>query len=98
MRTYFLIVTQHAWLNESGHGVEYRCVSSEFARRETALRWASAQFDHDDLNIATVTDGRIVAFGSGMDDFGPDVDGTPHFGHDLGEIAEQIGLTETSAR
>jgi hypothetical protein len=92
MSTHFLIVTQRLWLNETGDGVTYTCDGRRYVDRAAAL--IDGQFDlgHDDFNIATITHGRIVAFGWGMDDFPPDTDGAPHGGHDLDEIARQIGL------
>lgn len=92
MSTFYLAVTQHIVGDETHHDVAYATDGREFLSRETAIRWTTGDLGHDDFNIATVTDGRIVAFGSGMDDFGPDEDGAPHYGHDLGEIARQIGL------
>jgi hypothetical protein len=93
--TFYLVVTQRLWLNETGDGVTYATDGREFINRETAIRWATGDHGHDDFNIATVTDGRLVAFGWGMDDFPLDEDGCPH-GHDLREIAEQIGLEVTA--
>lgn len=98
MTTHFLIVTQHLWLNETGDGVTYASDGREYVDRAAAL--IDGQFDlgHDDFNIATVTDGRLTAFGWGMGDFDPDEDGTPHGGHDLDEIARQIGLAAAEVK
>lgn len=98
MGTHYLIITQHLWLNETGDGVNYATDGREFVNRETALRLATHELGHDDFNIATVVDGRLVAFGWGMNDFGPDEDGAPHGGHDLDEIARQIGLPAVEAK
>lgn len=89
--THLLIVCQKLWLNESGSGVDYIADGREFADRSEAIRWACDEHGHDDFNIATVREGRLVAFGYGMEDFPADGD-EPHGGHDLAEIARQIGV------
>lgn len=92
LATRYLIVCQKLWLNDTGSGVDYIADDRDFTDRRAAIRWATDEHGHDDFNIATVRDGRLVAFGSGMDDFGPDEDGQPHYGHDLAEIGRQIGV------
>lgn len=89
--TTYQAVTQHLWLNESGHGVDYTPEGEDWAVRQYVIDVAFRDLGHDDFNIATLHDGQLVAFGSGMDDFGPDEDGSPHGGHDLAEIAGQCG-------
>ncbi len=88
----FLIVCQQAWLNESGHGVDYVPSGPLGTDRASLVAAAIDGLGHDDFCVATVVDGRVVAFGHGMDDFGPDEDGAPHNGHDLDEITRACGL------
>lgn len=89
----YLVIVQKLWLNESGQGVAYTAYGEPAADRERAFDAAVDHLGHDDLNIATIQGGRVVAFGDRSDDFGPDEDGAPHYGHNLGEIALQIGLS-----
>lgn len=92
MTTMYVVVQQYVQCTESGFEICYSADGIADEDRAVAVRTAVEVFGHDDFNIATVTDGRLVAFGWGMDDFGPDTDGAPHGGHDLAVIAEQIGL------
>lgn len=88
----FLVVCQKAWLNESGHGVDYMPSGPLGTDRAALVAAAFDDLGHDDFNVATVVDGRVVAFGGADRDFGPDEDGAPHYGHDLGEITRACGL------
>jgi hypothetical protein len=73
-------------------GVEYTWTGAIGTDRAALINATVDDLGHDDFNIATVDDGRLVAFGHGMDDFGPDDDGVPHGGHDLVEISRACGL------
>lgn len=88
----YLVVVQQLWLNESGHGVDYVPSGPLWQDRAALVAAALDDLGHDDFSVATVVDGRVVAFGWGMDDFGPDEDGAPHHGHDLDEIGRACGL------
>lgn len=88
----YIVITQHVWLNELGHGVDYLWDGLRFTGRQHALDHGYRVFGHDDFNIGTLVDGRLVAFGFGMRDFGPDRAGDPHGGYDLAEIARHIGV------
>lgn len=88
---YYLAVVQQLWLNDSGHGATFHTDGRRYLDRSEALRVTENELGHDDFNIATVDDGRIVAFGFGMNDFGDGEDG-PHGGYDLAEIGRQIGV------
>ncbi|GAA2623709.1 hypothetical protein GCM10010399_63710 [Dactylosporangium fulvum] len=92
MTTMFVVVKQQIVGTPADYEVVYDCNGIEHQDRAEAIRLGVEALDHDDFSIATVVGGRLVAFGFGMDDFGPDEDGAPHGGHDLDEIARQIGL------
>lgn len=97
MTTEYLIVVQQLWLNETGHGTDYHRFGRPHADRSKAIQAALDDLDHDDFSVATVVDGRIVAFGWMFDDFGVE-DGEPHGGHDLAEIARQVGMNSGASR
>ena len=93
----YLVVRQQLW----GHyhtdgtwhdGVDYVPHGDPSTDRAALFAAAVDELGHDDFNVATVVDGRVVAFGYDVEDFGPDEDGAPHNGHDLDEIAQACGL------
>lgn len=88
----FLIVCQQLWLNESGHGVDYMPSGPLGPFRSAVIAAAIDDLGHDDFNVATVVNGRVVAFGFDMVDFGPEEDGELHGGYDLDEITRACGL------
>jgi hypothetical protein len=71
MKTYMWVATQivgnlENWTHDySRHG-------EQFPSRRQALVDGYGGLDHDDFNIATIENGRVVAFGFGMDDFAPE--------------------------
>lgn len=82
---YLVVVTQIVG-NPSDWSHSYTSDLKLFDDRQAAIDHGWKLLDHDDFNIATVRDGRIVAFGFEMKDFAPeDTD-------DLGEIERQLGL------
>lgn len=90
--TEYIVVLQRAWMNDSGHGVNYSSDLARFPNRAAAIRHGFGSGESDDFNIATVKGGAIVAFGWMDKDFGDDEDGEPHGGYDLVEIARAIYL------
>lgn len=97
MTAQYVVVVQQLWgrYDRDGmwhDGVEYTWTGGLATDRADLIARAEADLGHDDFNIATIVDGRIVAFGWGMDDFGADEDGAPFGGHDLVAITRACGL------
>lgn len=97
MTTEYVAVQQQIWGYEKPdgtftHGTDFTAIGPPAADRRTCHAEAVAELGHDDFNIATLHDGRLVAFGYEDTDFGPDEDGAPHGGYDLAEIAQAIGV------
>lgn len=89
----YIVILQRAWMNEHGSGVNFSWDRVQTASRHLALTHGYRETGTDDFNIGTLQDGRLVAFGWGEKDFGPDRgDEEPHGGYDLAEIAEHIGV------
>ncbi len=91
----YIVVHQRVWMNGSGHGVNYSSSLWRYPSRKAALTAGWKEADSDDFNVGTVVDGKLVAFGWGDNDFGPDEAGDPHGGYDLAEIAQHIGLVSS---
>jgi hypothetical protein len=88
MTTTYMIVVQDV-VNETGAWTTHYLGGPAFDKRADAIAQGIEELGHDDFNIATLDNGRLVAYGWGDDDFGPDA------GYDLGEIARQLGLGVT---
>jgi hypothetical protein len=89
MKTFMVVRTQI--FGTPGDWVEsYSSDCCEWQRRARAIADGIEELGHDDFNIATIENGKVVAFGHGMTDFGPDEDGSPHYGHDLARIAKAV--------
>ena len=87
----FVVITQHVVGSSGQWSTVYRSDGKTFPSREKAIRHGWRVLDHDDFNIGTLSEGRLVAFGWGDKDFGPDEAGDPHGGYDLSDIQEQTG-------
>lgn len=92
MTTTYLAAVQQIWGHYDSEGdwqdgVNYLPHGDPFADRAALVAVTTEELGHDDLNVATLVDARLVAFGWGGNDFGPDEDGAPHNGHDLNEVA-----------
>ncbi|GGM52705.1 hypothetical protein ACFFX1_55400 [Dactylosporangium sucinum] len=98
MSVAYLVVTQRLWRNETGDGVSYGWDGAVHPSRPIAVLHGLETLETDDFNIATVVGARIVAFGYDLVDFGPDTDDAPHGGHDLDDIASQIGWPPPEVR
>lgn len=93
-RREYVVIQQKLWMNEHGHGCDYIWDSTRHRTRTAALKAGWRELGHDDFNIGTLEDGRLVAFGWGDWDFGPEHgDDEPHGGYDLAEVAHHGGLT-----
>ncbi len=95
--TTYLAVIQQIWGCEDRYGnfhsgVNYVPYGEPREDRAGLLADTEAALDHDDFNVLTLVDGKPAAFGYGMTDFGPEDDGEPHGGYDLGEIGRACGL------
>jgi hypothetical protein len=89
--TEYIVIRQQVWMNQAGHGVNYYWDWIRHPSRQAALAHGWREEGTDDFNIGTLADGRLVAFGWGEQDFGPDRgDDEPHGGYDLAEIAQHI--------
>ncbi len=89
--TEYIVIVQQAWMNDSGWGVNFNSDMVRFERRADAIKHGFAAEEHDDFNIGTLRNGRLVAFAWMDKDFGV-VDGEPHGGYDLAAIARELGL------
>lgn len=85
---YMVVVTQIVgspadWSRDHNSDLEL------FTDRQAAIDHGWALHDHDDFNIATIVDGRIVAYGFEHEDFP-----NPEEDFDAAEIERQLGLPD----
>lgn len=84
----FIVITSQIVGTVDNWAYSYSSDLTRHAEREDAIECGERDLGHDDFCIGTLDGaGRLVAYGWGMDDFDrEDRD-------DLGEIAQQLGLT-----
>lgn len=68
MKTYMWVATQIVG-NPENWSHSYTNHGQQLTTRAAANRAGWKALDHDDFNIATIEDGKVIAFGWGMDDF-----------------------------
>lgn len=91
-RPRFMVVKTQIVGNLESWSYDYTSDLELFADRQDAIDHGWHLYDHDDFNIATVQDGRLVAFGWDHEDFAPeDRD-------DLPEIERQLCLPDALKR
>lgn len=85
MSATFITAKGSIYTNGADFETAYATTGERFADRQAAIDHGLDVYGHDDFNIATLSEGRLVAFGWGLEDFAPD-------GEDLPDIARQLGL------
>lgn len=83
----YIVIQQHLWCNESGHGIEYASDCLEFDKRDKAIRHGLKMQGSDDFNIGVIDGGRLVSF----DWMDKPVGDSGESQEVLAEIAEAIG-------
>lgn len=93
MAEHFLVIQQQIIGSPASWGYSRWTDYELFDDRQAAIDHGWKLFDHDDFNIGTVRDGRLVAFGWGMDkDFPPEDSDDPAV------IDAALNLSEILAR
>jgi len=73
MTAQYVVVTAHAWMNETGHGTEYSIPTQVgWSDIKAAISEGFELCGHDDFNIAKVSNGRVVALHWMEEDIGED--------------------------
>jgi hypothetical protein len=73
MSVRFVVVTAHAWMNETGHGISYSVPTGVcWSDPKAAISEGFEICKSDDFNIAKVSRGRVVALHWMDDDIGED--------------------------
>lgn len=80
----FIVIQQHLWCNEKGHGIEYTTDSIESDDRDNAIKRGLKMQGSDDFNIGVIDGGRLVSFDWMDKPVGESAE-------TLAEIAEAIG-------
>lgn len=80
----YIVIQQHPWCNESGHGIEYTSDCVEFDKRDKAINHGFKQQGSDDFNIGVIDGGRLMSFDWMDKPVGESQE-------DLAEISEAIG-------
>ncbi|EOL9004711.1 antitoxin [Cronobacter turicensis] len=88
----FIVIQQHLWCNEYGHGIEYTSDLEEFDDRKLAIRHGFEIADSDDFNIGVVEGGSLVSF----DWMDKPVGGEGETQETMDEIAKAICLERTA--
>ena len=89
MPDHFVVIKTQIVGNPADWSYDYTSDLSLHTDRQAAIDHGWQLYAHDDFNIGTVRDRRLVAFGWGMDDFAPeDCD-------DLAEIERQLRLPDS---
>ncbi|WFY33422.1 antitoxin [Citrobacter braakii] len=58
----FIVIYQHPWCNEGGHGIEYASDCVEFDKRDKAIKHGFKMQGSDDFNIGVIENERLVSF------------------------------------
>jgi hypothetical protein len=86
MAKQFIVVRQQIIGLPEAWSTQYSWDGQRHDTRQAAIDAGLRGLGHDDFNVGTVEDGRLVAFGWDQYDFAPAA------GYDLDEIGRQIGL------
>ncbi|HAU5500963.1 TPA: antitoxin [Cronobacter sakazakii] len=86
----FIVIQQHLWCNESGHGIEYTSDLEEFDKRDKAIKHGLKIQGSDDFNVGVIENDRLVSF----DWMAKPVEQSPDF---LAQVTDAIGYEGASA-